>query len=114
MYAALCDVVRRHPRHLVLAGGVVGLLAGPRAWAFAPAAAAGLACLAVAADGRVVMAVAVAGAVLGGALVAQGRLRALDRSRLLPLLGRKVELRGTLLEQPRTSPTGHAYALVEL
>ncbi len=90
-------VLRAHPRHLVLAGLVAGLLCGPVAPTLALATAAVLAALA----GRPPVALLVAGAVLAGAYGAGARIAALDRTALRPLLGEEVGLRAELLEQPR-------------
>ena len=84
-----------HPRHALLAALVVGLLAGTR-WPAALALALALVLLGVRAAplalGTIVM-------LLGGAVIAQARLAALDRSALLP---GPVTARVTLLEHPRT------------
>lgn len=123
-------VARGHPRHLVLAALVAGLLAAP-----APAAVAGAVVVFVAVAGACVRsgAVAVAGvpsaavavacvpyaavawrggarhplpwlaatAVLAGAVVAQERVAALERTALGPHLGEFAILRGHVLEHPR-------------
>ncbi|MGN6187438.1 MAG: ComEC/Rec2 family competence protein [Conexibacter sp.] len=104
------DALRAHPRHLVLAALVAGLLAGPRA--ASPTVL--LVALAVAAlAGRAPLALLAATAVLAGALGGQARLHALDRTRLPPLFGATVAARVVLLEQPRPVRFGHT-ALVRL
>jgi competence protein ComEC len=101
---AAADFARGHPRHVLLAGVVVGLLcAGAPAGAWGLAAAVVLLSLAVEARGgrALALALATAGAILAGGLGGAARLAALDRSALGPLLGRAVSVRGTLLERPR-------------
>ncbi|MBS1870651.1 MAG: ComEC/Rec2 family competence protein [Actinobacteria bacterium] len=92
------EALLAHPRHLVLAALVGGLLAGPHAAApvvvLLALAAAGLA-------GRPVPAALAALALLAGALGAHARLTALDRTQLPPLLGTTATARVVLLEQPR-------------
>ncbi|MCW2954373.1 MAG: ComEC/Rec2-related protein [Conexibacter sp.] len=107
--AAALEVVRRHPRHLVLAALVAGLLAAPlpQRWVLVIAGAA------AAVGGRAALALLAAVAVLAGALGAQARLAALDRTQLGPLLGATVTARAVLLEQPRSVRYG-ATALVRL
>ncbi|MFP5362171.1 MAG: ComEC/Rec2 family competence protein [Thermoleophilia bacterium] len=84
-----------HPRHLLLAALVAGLLAGPSS-AAALAAAVALALVAVR-DGPLAIGALVA--LLAGAAVAETRLAALDRSALVP---GALAARVTLLEHPRT------------
>ena len=94
-------VLRAHPRHLVVAGAVAGLLLGPRWPYLALLAAAALAAVA----GRPPLALLAAAATLAGAMLADARLDALDRTRLRPLNGRTLAVDAVLLEQPRrTSP----------
>jgi competence protein ComEC len=108
--AASLDSFRAHPRHLVLAALVAGLLAGPSA--AAPAVL--LLALATAAlAGRPPLALLAATALLAGALGAQARLNALDRTYLPPHFGARVTVRVVLLEQPRPVRFGHT-ALAEL
>ena len=102
--------VRAHPRHLLLAGLVAGLLGGPLAPELACAAAAALA---IVAAPRPALALAAAGAVLTGAVTAHARLGALDRSRLRGARD-PVTVRATLLEAPRTSRAGGHSARVRL
>ncbi|QEC49666.1 hypothetical protein FSW04_20180 [Baekduia soli] len=100
---------RDHPRHLVLACAVLGLLLGPRAPAGAVVgvallvalAAAGAGCVRPAALGLVLGAV-----VLVAAVAAQARTAALDRTRLTPELGRIVSGSVTLLTAVRTDAFG--------
>jgi competence protein ComEC len=104
--------LRAHPRHLVLAALATGLLAAPLpprlvlALALATGGLAGLA-------GRPPLALVAGAALLAGALGAQARLAALDRTELTPLLGATVTVQAVLLEQPRPVRYG-ATALVEL
>ncbi|HVE66968.1 MAG TPA: hypothetical protein VNB64_00140, partial [Solirubrobacteraceae bacterium] len=96
--------VRGHPRHLVLAALVAGLLAAPAPLAVAAA------CLVAAGVGwtggarRVLPWLAVV-AVLAGAVVSQERVAALERTVLGPHLGEFAILRGHVLEHPR-APAG--------
>jgi competence protein ComEC len=99
-----------HPRHLLLAAIVAGLLLGPRAPLLVGAVA--VAALLLAPDAR--LALAVLAALLGGAVVAEARLAALDRSALAPLLDRDVDVRATLLEHPRARAFGVRVAAVSL
>jgi competence protein ComEC len=89
--------LRRHPRHVVLGALVAGLLAAP----LAPRVVLLLAATAAVAAARRGVGLAAAFALLVGALGAQARLAALDRTQLPPLLGSTVTARATLLEQPR-------------
>jgi len=88
------EVVRRHPRHVVLFAAVAGLLLGP----LAPAAVLAAAGLGAALAGRVPLALAAAVAVLAGAAFAQARVAALGDGRLPALAGRQVEARAILLD----------------
>ena len=72
--AALAEV-RARPLHAALAVFVVGLLAGPRAPILVPAALAACPLL----GRRPAVALALAAALLGGAVLANARLAALDR-----------------------------------
>lgn len=101
--AAALDALRAHPRHLVLGALVAGLLAAP----LAPQLVLPLALAAAVFAGRPALALLAAAALVGGALGAQARLRALDRSELRPLLGMTVTARVALLEQPRPVRFGH-------
>jgi competence protein ComEC len=101
--------LRARPRHLVLGALVAGMLAAPFAPRFVLLAAGTAAVLA----GRRALALIAAVAVLAGALGAQARLAALDRTTLPPLFGATVETRAILLEQPRPARYG-ATALAQL
>jgi competence protein ComEC len=103
-------VLHDHPRHLVLAALVAGLLAAP----LAPPPLVLLLALAMAAlaDGPP-LALLVVTAVIGGALGGQARLAALERTQLPPLFGATVSAPVVLLEQPRPIRYG-ATALAEL
>ncbi|MDX6675556.1 MAG: competence protein ComEC [Solirubrobacteraceae bacterium] len=105
--AAAARVAAAHPRHLLLGAAVGGLLAGPVARELAATAAAltGLALVR-----RPALALGATAAVLGGALVADARLHALDRTALGPSLGRLVNIRADLLEAPRRAASGSVSA----
>jgi competence protein ComEC len=109
--AAAARSAAAHPRHLLLGAVVAGLLAGPVARELAAAAAAltGLALVR-----RPGLALAATAAVLGGALVADARLQALDRTALRPSLGRIVSIRADLLEAPRRAAGGSVSARVRV
>ncbi len=92
----MSDALREHPRHLVLAALVAGLLAAPLPLRVVLL----LAALAWALGGRALVGGLAAVAVLAGALGAHARLAALDRTALTPLLGSSVDARVVLLEQP--------------
>jgi competence protein ComEC len=102
--------MRAHPRHLVLAGFVAGMLlvfAGPPA-----VIAAALAATAVAGRSRFAL---VAGAVvIAGAALAQARVDALDAGVLAHMHDRTVQTRVTLLEPVRERVNGPASARVRL
>ena len=95
---ATLAALRGHPRHLVLAALVAGLTAGPLA---TPPAVLLIGLAAAVLAGRPVLALVAAVAVLAGALGAQARLHALDRTQLPPRFGATVTARVVLLEQPR-------------
>ena len=99
-----------YPRHILLAALVAGLLLGPRAPLLLGAVV--VAGLLLAPDAR--LALAVVGALLGGAVLADARLAALDRSALSPLLGRDAGLVATLLEHPRARAFGVRVAAVSV
>lgn len=103
-------VIDSHPRHLVLAAFVAGLLAAPIA---PPRAVLLLAALAATIASRPPLALLAGAAVLTGALIGQARLAAYERSELSPLLGATVAVPVVLLEQPRPVRYG-ATALAEL
>jgi competence protein ComEC len=107
--AAALERLRDHPRHLLLAAFVTGLLAteaSPSVVVVAALAAAALA-------GRAGIAALALAVVLGGALAGQARLTALDRTALPPLFGATVVAEGEQLEQPRPLQHG-ATVLVKL
>jgi competence protein ComEC len=107
--ARALDELRARPRHLVLGALVAGMLVAPLAPRLVLLAAGAAAVL----GGRRGLALAAAVAVLAGALGAQARLAALDRTVLPPLFGTTVEARVVLLEQPRPARFG-ATALAQL
>ena len=98
------------PWHLALSACVVGLVAGPRAPLLVLAAAAMLPLLAR----RPVAALAALAALFGGALLADGRLRALDTTALGPSAGHVIAADTTLLETPRAEAHGTWRAMVLL
>lgn len=109
-----------HPRHLVLAAAVAGLLLGPRAshaaWWIAGVllivAATGVVSAGLA-GARVAIPVALAAAVLPlAAWAAQERLAALDRSALGPWIGHAADATGVVLQPPRSRSYGRTVALV--
>jgi competence protein ComEC len=104
------EVVRRHPRHLVLFALTAGLLLGP----VAPAAALAAAWIAAWLAGRVPLALIAAVAVLAGATLAQARVAALSAGQLPSLAGRTVDTRAILLEPVRMRRNGSAVARVRL
>jgi hypothetical protein len=104
------EVVRRHPRHLVLFALTAGLLLGP----VAPAAALAAAGVAAWLAGRVPLALIAAVAVLAGATLAQARVATLSAGQLPSLAGRTVDTRAILLEPVRTRRNGSAVARVRL
>ena len=96
--AARAAALRAHPRHVVLAALVAGLLLGrggrgggrwPRRSSSPPLA------------GRPLVALLAAAAVLAGAALADARLAALDAGVLASMHGRTVETRAVLLEPVR-------------
>lgn len=94
--------VARHPRHLLLAMLVAGLLAGPRS----PPALIALAMAALALARSGTLALGAVAALLAGAAIADARLAALDRSALAPLVNRELDATATLLEHPRKRTFG--------
>jgi competence protein ComEC len=107
---AALEVAARHPRHVLLGAIVAGLLAGPRS----AAAVAAAALLVLALGGTRLLALSAVAAILAGAVVAQARLAALDRTALGPLIGRQLDFRATLLEHPRERAFGARVAAVRL
>ena len=97
----------RHPRHLLLAALVAGLLAGP--WSAAALAVA--IALALVAVRAAPLLLGVLVALLAGAVIADARLAARDRSALV--LG-ELTARVTLLEHPRTRSFDTRVAAVAL
>jgi competence protein ComEC len=91
------EAARRHPRHVVLAALVAGLLAGP----LEPRLVLLIAGAFGAVAGRPLVALLAALAVLGGTVGGQARLAAAERSALGPLFGSTVAVPVVLLEQPR-------------
>jgi competence protein ComEC len=104
------EVVRRHPRHLVLFALTAGLLLGPVAPAAALAAAGAAAWLA----GRLPLALIAAVAALAGSTLAQARVAALSAGQLPSLVGRTIDTRAVLLEPVRLRRNGSAVARVRL
>src|SRR4051812_32744214 len=101
---------RAHPRHVVLAALVAGLLlvaGGPLAVLAAALAAAALA-------GRRPVAVVAAAAAIGGAGIAHARLDALDAGVLARMHGQRIAARVTLLEPVRERVSGPAVARARL
>ncbi|HKG40341.1 MAG TPA: ComEC/Rec2 family competence protein [Conexibacter sp.] len=101
--ADVLATLRRHPRHLVLASLVAGLLVAPLAPQLVLLGSLAAAVLA----GRPPLALIATAAVLAGALGGQARLTALDRSQLPPLFGMTVTARAVVQEQPRPVRYGH-------
>jgi competence protein ComEC len=108
--AGALDEVRARPLHAAMAAAVVGLLAGPRAPAVVLAGL--LLCPLVTRRGPA--ALAVAAALLAGAIVADARLDALDRTALAGRLGHAASVRVWLLEPARPRPFGGRTAVVRL
>jgi hypothetical protein len=104
------DVVRGHPRHLVLFALCAGLLLGP----VAPAAALVAAGVAAWLAGRLPLALIAAVAALAGATLAQARVAALSAGELPSLIGRTIDARAVLLEPVRLRRNGSAVARVRL
>jgi competence protein ComEC len=108
--ASALGEVRARPLHAALAAAVVGLIAGPRAPAVVLAA---LPVCAVVAR-RPAATLAVAAALLGGAVLADARLAALDRTALTGRLGHAATVRVWLLEAARPRAFGGRTAMVRL
>jgi competence protein ComEC len=96
--------------HTGTAALVAGLLLGPRAPLAVPVAALAAAML----GSRARMRLALGGAVVVGALVAQARLEAIDATRLTPRIGHAVRERVLLLDAPRTRSFGVRVATARL
>ena len=106
----LVSTLRARPRHVGTAAVVAGLLAGPRS----PLAVLLAACVVPAFASRAAVRLALVGAVLAGALLAQARMEALDATRLVPRLGHAVRERVVLLDVPRARAFGARVATVRL
>jgi competence protein ComEC len=102
--------VRAHPRHLLAACLVAGLLS----FASAPVVLTAAALAAALGGRRTALGAGGAALVLSGALLAHARVDALDRTALEPLLGHEVTLSATLLERPRRGAFGTRFALAAL
>src|SRR3954447_17786977 len=102
--------MRARPLHMGLGALVAGLLAGPRA---AAAVLAGvLVCPLL--TRRALPALALVAALLGGAIIANARLTALDRTALTERLGHATSERVWLLEPARPRPFGGRAAIARL
>jgi competence protein ComEC len=102
--------LRARPWHAGIAALVAGLVLGPRAPLAVPLAALAAPMLGSRAGARL----ALAGAVIGGALIAQARLEAIDATRLAPRIGHAVRERVLLLDAPRARRFGVRVATVRL
>jgi competence protein ComEC len=108
--AAVASELRARPWHVSTAALVIGLLAGPRAPLVVLVAALALPALA----SRLAARLALAGAVLVGALIAQARLEAIDATGLTPRIGHAVHERVVLLDAPRSRRFGVRVATVKV
>jgi competence protein ComEC len=108
--SAALEEIRAHRFHALAAGLVTGLLAGPRAAVLIVLALA--LCPLVA--GRALQALVLAAAVLGGAVLADARLQALDRSVLDGRIGQAMSERVVLLEPARARSSGGRTAVAGL
>ena len=108
--AAGRELLARHPRHMLLAALVAGLLLGPRSPPCLGAAAFALILIAPAPQ----VWLGALAALLAGAALADARVGALDRTALDPLLQTKVAVTATLLEHPRERRFGVRVAAVRL
>src|SRR4051794_6651243 len=102
--------MRARPLHMGLGALVAGLLAGPRA----PAAVLAGVLVCPLLTRRALSALALVAALLGGAILADARLAALDRTALTERLGHAVSVRVWLLEPARPRPFGGRTAIVRL
>jgi competence protein ComEC len=113
-YASRARVIagelRARPWHLGVAALVLGLAAGPRVPVVVVVAAVALPLAASRAAIRLVLVIAL----LGGAVVGQARLHAIDSTHLGPRIGHAVATRAVLLEPPRRRPYGVRVATVRL
>jgi competence protein ComEC len=103
-------VVREHPRHLVLAALVAGLLLGR----VSPIAVLSGAVILAAPAGRPWPAALAAAAVLAGAALGDARLAALDAGVLAHLHGRPINTRAVVLEPVRDRARGPSVARVRV
>lgn len=101
--------LRDHPRHLVLASLVAGMLAAPLEGRIVLL----LAAVAWTLAGRPLLGLIAAIALIAGTLGVQARLTALDATELPPLFGTTATATVVLLEQPRPVRYGHT-ALAQL
>jgi competence protein ComEC len=108
--AAAVAEARARPMQLAVVAVAVGLLAGPRAPVLVPLAVP----LCVVLAPRALSACVIVAALLGGAVLADARLAALDRTALADRLGHAATERVTLLEPPRPRRFGGRAALVRL
>src|SRR3954451_25282018 len=99
--------MRARPLHMGLGALVAGLLAGPRA----PAAVLAGVLVCPLLTRRALPALALVAALLGGAIIADARLAALDRTALTERLGHAVSARVWLLEPARPRPFGGGPAI---
>jgi competence protein ComEC len=102
--------LRARPWHTGTAALVAGLLLAPRVPLAVPLAA----LVASVLGSRGTVRLALAGAVVAGALVAQARLEAIDATRLAPRIGHAVRERVLLLDAPRARSFGVRVATVRL
>jgi competence protein ComEC len=102
--------LRARPWHTGTAALVAGLLLGPRA----PLAVAPAALAAPLFASRAAVRLALTGAVVAGALIAQARLEAIDTTRLTPRIGHAVHARVLLLDAPRARAFGVREATARL
>jgi len=102
--------VRAHGRHLVLFSLAAGLILGP----VSPAATLAAAAVAAGLAGRRAVALVAAGAVLGGAVLADARLAALDQGSLPSMHGQRWSGAATVLEPVRERGGGRGVARVRL
>jgi competence protein ComEC len=102
--------VRARPWHAAMAALTAGLILGPRAPGGVVVAAVAASVLASRAPARIALPLAV----VAGALLAQGRVHALDATQLAPRIGHAVVARVVLLETPRQRAFGARVATVGL
>src|SRR4051812_19809889 len=102
--------MRARPLHMGLGALVAGLLAGPRA----PAAVLAGVLVCPLLTRHALPALALVAALLGGAIIADARLAALDRTALAERFGHAVSARVWLLEPARPLPFGGRTANLRL